>query len=131
MAEVYQQEDYSTGYPEGIELHFWHRARNELILTAIVTNEGSRGVPAGIDVVFRQTVPGPATDLATLTTTAPLLPGASERINYTLTGVPNGEDLTFEVGVDGVFGAMPEGIVEECDETDNVASGTERCDVIN
>ncbi len=31
VAEVYQQEDYSTGYPEGIELHFWHRARNELI----------------------------------------------------------------------------------------------------
>ncbi len=31
MAEVYQQEDYSSGYPEGIELHFWHRARNDLI----------------------------------------------------------------------------------------------------
>ncbi|MEP4146711.1 MAG: methyltransferase domain-containing protein [Halioglobus sp.] len=31
MAEVYDREGYSAGYPIGIENHFWHRARNDLV----------------------------------------------------------------------------------------------------
>jgi 2-polyprenyl-3-methyl-5-hydroxy-6-metoxy-1,4-benzoquinol methylase len=31
MAEVYDRDGYSAGYPQGIEKHFWHRARNDLV----------------------------------------------------------------------------------------------------
>ncbi|MEH6592409.1 MAG: methyltransferase domain-containing protein [Halioglobus sp.] len=31
MAEVYDRDGYSAGYPEGIEQHFWNRARNSLV----------------------------------------------------------------------------------------------------
>jgi len=31
MDEVYSTQEYSSGYPEGIELHFWNRARNDLL----------------------------------------------------------------------------------------------------
>jgi 2-polyprenyl-3-methyl-5-hydroxy-6-metoxy-1,4-benzoquinol methylase len=31
LSEVYSEQAYTSGYPEGIERHFWHRARNDLI----------------------------------------------------------------------------------------------------
>jgi 2-polyprenyl-3-methyl-5-hydroxy-6-metoxy-1,4-benzoquinol methylase len=31
MTEAYNTDEYAQGYPEGIELHFWHRARNDIL----------------------------------------------------------------------------------------------------
>ena len=31
MDEVYSPSEYTLGYPEGIEFHFWNRARNDLL----------------------------------------------------------------------------------------------------
>ena len=46
MAEVYDRDGYFAGYPPGIEQHFWHRARNDLVYQWL-----RREVPPG-DVVL-------------------------------------------------------------------------------
>lgn len=92
-------------------------------LSAVVTNVGSRGVPAGVEVELLQLAPT-ATPLDTVLTTRPLLPGASERLTVTVEPVPFDTDLTFEARVDGATSAMP---VLECNEDDNTATATDRC----
>lgn len=92
-------------------------------LSAVVTNVGSRGVPAGVQVDFRQTAPSASTR-GTVVTTRPLLPGASERLTITVSPVPYDVDLAFEAEVDGATSPSP---VVECDEDDNTATATERC----
>jgi hypothetical protein len=37
MTETYTPSEYSEGYPEGIERHFWHAARNDLIYRQLKT----------------------------------------------------------------------------------------------
>jgi len=37
MTETYTPSEYSEGYPEGIERHFWHSARNDLIYRQLKT----------------------------------------------------------------------------------------------
>lgn len=98
-----------------------------MLLSAVVTNAGSRGVPAGVLVQLYQTVPTPEVLVGTAMTARPLLPGGSERVTVTVTGVPTGMDVTYEVRVDGATSAMP---VTECNEGDNVASDTDRCGVL-
>ncbi len=93
-------------------------------LSAVVTNAGSRGVPAGVAVEFVQTAPAPERSIETVTTRRPLLPGESERITVVVSELPFDTDLAFEVRVDGEAASMP---VLECREDDNTAAGTERC----
>jgi len=92
-------------------------------LSAVVTNAGSRGVPAGVLIEFVQTAPTMAT-IATAMTTGPLLPGASERVTVLAEDVEYDVDLAYEVRVDGAAATTP---IVECDEDDNTASTTERC----
>ena len=92
-------------------------------LSAVVTNEGSRGVPAGVSVEFLETMPTART-IETRATTRPLLPGASERITIVVTDVPYDTDLAYEVRVDGASATDP---VLECAEDDNSGTATERC----
>ena len=96
-------------------------ARREIVLSAVVTNMGSRGVPAGVPVQIVQTVPGPEVTILDGATTGPLLPGQSERITVTASSVPTDTDLTFEVRVDG------EDAAAECVEDDNGAVAMENC----
>lgn len=103
-----------------------------IILSAVVRNVGSRGVPAGIDVEFWQLTPTPETLINTVQTQQPLLPGSSERITLVVPDVAFGVDIDFEVRVDGATsGSADIGAVEECNETDNLATDSERCDFLN
>jgi len=101
-------------------------ASSEIRLSAVGRNAGSRGVPAGVSVIFVRTDVDPEEVVATVATETALLPGGSERITVTASDVPVDVDLTFEVRVDG--GAVAEdGVVEECTEDDNVATAEDRC----
>jgi hypothetical protein len=98
-------------------------------LSAVIVNEGSRGVPAGIPIEFRRLTPEPAEVVATSATTTALLPGASERITITVTEFPNDETHTFEAVID----PAPDdelGAVEECDEDDNAGTADAYCSPI-
>ncbi|UJR86334.1 FG-GAP repeat domain-containing protein [Sandaracinus amylolyticus] len=92
-------------------------------LSAVITNAGSRGVPAGVPVEFVETAPTART-ITTSATTRPLLPGASERITITVSDVPFDTDLAYEVRVDGATATDP---VIECNEDDNASSAMDRC----
>ncbi len=100
---------------------------SSMILSAVITNAGSRGVPAGVLVQLYQTTPGPEMLVGTAMTMGPLLPGGSERVTVTVTGVPNETDLVYEVRVDGASSTMP---VTECHEDDNSATDGDRCNGI-
>jgi hypothetical protein len=100
---------------------------SSMVLSAVITNAGSRGVPAGVLVQLFQTAPAPEVMVGSAMTTRPLLPGGSERVTVTVTGVPTGMDLTYEVRVDGATSSSP---VTECNEGDNSADDTDRCGVI-
>ncbi len=97
--------------------------RGEMRLSAVVRNAGSRGVPAGVPVIFVRTEPAPEVVLEMAMTTRPLLPGATERVTVVAMDQPSDVDLHFEVRVDGAAAST----VIECDEDDNTASGMERC----
>jgi hypothetical protein len=96
-------------------------ARSEITLSAVVTNAGSRGVPAGVPVQIVQLTPAPEVVILDATTSTPLLPGQSERITGTATGVPFDTDMVYEVRIDG------ESTAAECIEDDNTATAEERC----
>ena len=98
--------------------------RGEIRISALVRNEGSRGVPAGVPVEIVQTAPAPEASIAMLMTTVPLLPGGSERLTAVATEVPSDTDLTFEARVDGDEATST---ITECVEDDNTAMGTEMC----
>jgi hypothetical protein len=98
-------------------------------LRARISNEGSLGVPAGVPVAFyRGATADPAMLIGVVTTTVPLLPGASTvvEIDAPLIGEP---PFTFlAVADDDGAGA---GIITECDEDDNGgAIGDVTCDIL-
>ncbi len=105
-------------------------ASGSIALSAVVTNAGSRGVDAGVPLTFVQTAPGTETVVGTATTTAPLLPGGSERVTVVVSGVPTDTDLTFEVRVDAPDDTGASAAIE-CDETNNTSSATDRCPSLN
>ncbi|MDD9966305.1 MAG: VCBS repeat-containing protein [Myxococcales bacterium] len=99
-----------------------------LSLVAVVSNAGSRGVPAGVHVDFFQTQPGDRMHVGTVMTEDALLPGGSERMSVTVEDIPEQAELSFEVVVDGEDAAS--GIVIECEEDDNRAVGDGECIVL-
>ena len=101
-------------------------AERAIRLSAVVRNDGSRGVPAGVVVEFYQIVPGPEARVGSATTTRPLLPGGSERVTITVADVPLDTDLEFEVRVDPAAPSEP-GAVVECDDSNNSARAMDRC----
>lgn len=99
----------------------------EVVLSAEVSNLGSRGVPPGVQVTFVRTDEQQTEPIATLQTVNALLPGASERVTTILTEIPTNQTLTFQVQVDETDDET--GSVTECDETDNQAEGTGICEL--
>jgi hypothetical protein len=102
-------------------------ADRAILLSAVVTNAGSRGVPAGVAITFVRTDVTPEEVVGTAATESPLLPGGSERVTVTASDVPADTDLSFEVRVDPPGDVGDPGAVVECDEEDNVATATDRC----
>jgi hypothetical protein len=102
-------------------------ATKEIILSAEVINAGARGVPAGVLVEFVQTAPGAEKVLKPAMTTRPLLPGGSERVNYTVPNIPFDVQLDFLLRIDGVNTTKP---VMECKEDDNTAMTSKMCRII-
>jgi len=97
-----------------------------ILLSAVVRNEGTRGVAAGITVEFWRTDVMPAELVGSANTLTPLLPGGSERITVTVSDVPVDVDLDYEVRIDPAMPPEP-GDAIECIEDDNVATATDMC----
>jgi hypothetical protein len=102
-------------------------AKAEVILSAEVINAGARGVPAGVLVEFVQTAPGGEKVVHSDTTKRPLLPGGSERLNFTVTNIPFDVQLDFLLRIDGMAATKP---VAECNEDDNTAMTSKMCRTI-
>jgi hypothetical protein len=99
----------------------------EVLLSAVVTNAGARGVPAGVLLEFLQTAPGAPQVVGTRMTQRPLLPGGSERLTVTVSSIMTDVDLEYLVRVDGPGAVTP---VAECKEDDNEATAREKCQTI-
>lgn len=104
-------------------------SENAVRLSAVIVNAGSRGIAAGVPLEFHRLLPLPEELLSTASTTAPLLPGGNERLTVTVSGIPSDTDLEFEVRVDPALEGEP-GLVAECDEDNNNARATARCEPI-
>ncbi len=87
----------------------------EVKLVALVENQGSLGVPAGVVVRFYEGTPPGGTLLGSGQTTQPLLPGASEAVELV---VPMLATSSFYVEVDG----SAAGVKQECIDTNNSGS---------
>ncbi len=98
---------------------------SEVRLSALVRNEGSRGVAAGVAVQFVRTDTGTDEVVGSANTTRALLPGGTERLTIVVT-VPLDVELTFEARVDG-SDAAPAGLVVECNEDDNADAAMAMC----
>jgi len=101
-----------------LELQALALCPSQVRLAAVVNNEGSLGVVAGVDVAFYRTDPAainPPELLGTLSTTQTILPGGWERL-VLLYDVPAPDvEMTFSATTD------PDAVIEECDEDDNTA----------
>jgi hypothetical protein len=91
----------------------------QLLLLATVRNIGALGVPAGIGVTLFEGEDATGTEIGTMQTAAPLLPGAFEELVWPLAAEPGGAARSFFVAVDG---AAQGGVVDECDESNNEAA---------
>lgn len=100
---------------------------SEVILSAVITNAGARGIPEGVLVEFVQTAPGAERVIQAEMTKRPLLPGGSERLTVTAKMVAFDVDLHYAVRVDGMTAPKP---VIECKEDDNGAAAMARCQTI-
>ena len=69
--------------------------------------------------------PAPETEVASVVTTTPLLPGGTERITVRVEDIPYETDLRFEARVDG--STVVGGAIVECNDEDNSDGGEERC----
>jgi hypothetical protein len=94
-------------------------------LSAVVANQGSRGVPAGVSIELLQTAPGVETSVAELSTTGPILPGGEARLSASVEAIEAETSYQFLVRVDGKDAAG--GVVSECLEDDNSASASGSC----
>jgi hypothetical protein len=90
-----------------------------LELRARVKNEGSLGVPAGVEVVFYEGNDAQGPRLGDKKTTRPLLPGESEVVTLTVSSTGGGQGRSFFVVVDG--GATG-GTVDECNGDNNTST---------
>jgi len=100
---------------------------HNVILSAVIVNAGGRGVPAGVLVEFVQTAPGAEKVIQTAMTQRPLLPGGSERLNFTVSNIPFDVQLDFLLRIDGMSATKP---VVECKEDDNTAMTSKMCRTI-
>ncbi len=101
-------------------------ASGRVRLSAIIRNDGSRGVAAGVPVEFVRIDLPVEERVADAVTTTALLPGGSERVTVDVEA-PGDIDLRYEVRVDGAEGV---GVAEECIEGDNAAQAMARCETI-
>lgn len=88
-------------------------AMNQIRLTAVIHNDGTRGVAPGVTVEFERQAPEPVEMVGSATTTIALLPGGSERVTVVLSDITPGPLYSYAATVD------TEEIVAECDEDNN------------
>jgi hypothetical protein len=91
-----------------------------LRLEATVANEGSSGVPAGVDVTFFVGASPKGAKIATVKTKGALLPGHTEAVSFDYALGQGAPPAAYSVVVDGEVAAP--GAVVECVEDDNDAS---------
>lgn len=92
----------------------------QLLLIATVRNIGALGVPAGIAVELYEGVDAGGVAIGTMQTDAPLLPGAFVELVWAVQANPGDDARSFYVVVDGA--AVEDGLVAECDESNNEAA---------
>lgn len=92
----------------------------EVLLSAVVRNQGSLGVAPGVSVRFYRGIGSSATLLAEKATTTALLPGQSEVVTTKYTVLSGETTLDFSVEVDAAD-PMP-GAFKECLEDNNAAT---------
>jgi hypothetical protein len=111
-----------------VELDAVPQCPSNVSLVATVHNEGSAGVPAGVEIAFYRTdsaVMNPPQLLGTVITTTTILPGGFEFVSLDYADPPPNVDMTFVATTD------PNAQIEECDEDDNDATDTAECGGIN
>ncbi len=91
----------------------------QLLLIATVRNIGALGVPAGVEVSLYEGADASGTLIGTMPTDAPLLPGASAQLVWSVDAVPGGAAQSYFVAVDGQDADA--GAIAECDEANNTA----------
>jgi hypothetical protein len=97
--------------------------QQQLELRATVSNAGSLGVPAGVEVSFFLGDDADGTLLGTATTTTALLPGASTTVALAVSTPPAGTTANFFATVNG-DPADTDGDLVECDESNNTSRAT-------
>lgn len=100
----------------------------EVVLSAEVSNTGTRGVPPGVAVTFVRMDSLQTEAVKTLHTTRALLPGGSERLTVVVADIAESEPLEFAVHVDE--DAQGDEQVTECDERDNDDSESAFCEAL-
>jgi hypothetical protein len=93
---------------------------DQLQLMATVRNVGALGVPAGVEVSLFRGTDAAGELVETMETPDPLLPGASVQLIWAVDATQGGQAQAFYVAVDGT--ELADGIVAECDESNNDAS---------
>jgi hypothetical protein len=78
-------------------------------------------------VEFVQTAPGTEKVVNSTVTQRPLLPGGSERLNFTVKGIVPDIQHDFLLRIDGKNATKP---VAECREDDNTANTSKMCRII-
>ncbi|MEM7606793.1 MAG: hypothetical protein AAF411_15670 [Myxococcota bacterium] len=103
----------------GLSVRLDRCASSEATLLARVSNEGNLGVAPGVPVVvFAGAADARGDELARGATTVPLLPGASEVLEFVVPLPDSGAATSFVVEVDGV---SADASIEECLEDNNEA----------
>ncbi|MEZ4366318.1 MAG: hypothetical protein R2939_08505 [Kofleriaceae bacterium] len=109
---IFNAPDLAVELSVGLELC----SQGQLNLKARVSNLGALGVPPGVEVAFYAGADATGTLLGIVSTTVPLLPGASTTVTQ---AVPVGAAGSYAVTVDGLLDA-----VGECDEANNSDAAT-------
>ncbi len=90
---------------------------NQLVLQATVHDQGSLGVPAGIEVAFYEGIDANGLELGVVATTEAIVPGGSTMVSWIVDGPPAGMSSSYFAAVDGGV----DDVVEECNEFNNSA----------
>ena len=108
-----------------IDLNAVPQCPDNVRLVAQVTNEGSAGAPAGVEIGFYRTDTGTPELLGTVSTSTTILPGGFEFLTLDFPNPPVDVALTFQATSD------PNEVIEECDDDNNSASDDALCQGIN
>jgi hypothetical protein len=116
---VFNAPDLTVGLSVGLDQ--CHQGKH--VLRARVANQGSLGVPAGIEVTFYEGTDATGTVLGTATTQQSLLPGGSTVVTLEVDAPQSAQDSADYFAV--VDGGESGGTTVECDDSNNTDAATE------